>query len=139
MVLIRLAKTEDCKECCKLSQIKELSVADGSYVSEDYFKVMTEEDEMFFVAEEEGKIVGYVLGEPMKDSLAFLSLLTVEKALRGKDIGKRLLAKLEEQCKKKKLNPIILYAPKFNENTIVFYNKQGYMQGEDYVQFMKIL
>ena len=76
MVIIRLAKIEDCDACCKLSEIKELATADGSYISENYFQKNVDEDEMFFVAEEAGKIVGYILGEPLKDNLAFLSLLS---------------------------------------------------------------
>lgn len=139
MTTIRLARIEDCKACCRLSEIEELQTPDGGSISENYFKKNIDDDEMFFVAEENDEIVGYILGEPMKDNLAFLSLLTVDESHRGKGLGKQLLAKFEEQCKKKRLNPIIFYAPKFNENTTAFYNKQGYMQGKDHVQFMKIL
>lgn len=139
MITIRLAKLDDCKACCELSQIKELACADGSYISKNYFEKMVDKDKMFFVAEENDKIVGFVLGEPMKDNLAFMSLLTVDKSKRGKGVGKKLLTKFEEQCSNKKLNPIIFYAPKFNENTIAFYNKQGYIQGKEYIQFMKML
>lgn len=138
-MIIRLAKPKDCKACHELSKIKELEVADGSYISEDYFKKMVDKDEMFFVAEKDNKIIGYLLGEPLKGDMAFLSLLAVDESQRGKGIGKQLLNKFEEQCKNKKLNPIIFYAPKFNKNTLHFYNKQGYMQGKDHVQFMKIL
>jgi predicted N-acetyltransferase YhbS len=78
MVNIRLAEIKDCEACCRLSEIKELETADGSYISEDYFKKIVDEDEMFFVAEDSNQIVGYILGEPMKVNLAFLSLLTVD-------------------------------------------------------------
>jgi len=139
MVKIRLAKIEDCTACCNLSKIKELATPEGGHISENYFKKNVDDDEMFFVAEEDGKIVGYILGEPLKDNLTFLSLLTVDESQRGKGLGKKLISRFEEQCRNKKLNPIIFYAPKFNEDTIAFYNKQGYMQGKDHVQFMKIL
>lgn len=139
MTNIRLAKIEDCNACSKLSEIKELAAADGSFISENYFKKNVDDDEMFFVAEDNNQIVGYILGEPLKDNLAFLSLLTIDKSQRGKGLGKQLIVKFEEQCRNKKLNPIIFYAPKFNENTIAFYKKQGYMQGKDHVQFMKII
>jgi aspartate carbamoyltransferase regulatory subunit len=45
-------------------------------------------------------------------------------------VGKKLIAKFEEQCLKKKLNLIIFYAPKFNENTIEFYKSQKYSESE---------
>ncbi|MFP4424278.1 MAG: GNAT family N-acetyltransferase [Candidatus Woesearchaeota archaeon] len=139
MVNIRLARIGDCKPCCKLSEIKELETPGGGFISENYFKKNIDDDEMFFVAEDNDEIVGYILGEPMKDNMAFLSLLTIDKSQRGKGLGKKLLAKFEEQCHSKKLNPILFYAPRFNENTIAFYNKQGYIQGKDHVQFMKVL
>lgn len=137
MVKIRLAKIKDCKACSKLSEIEELKTANGEFISEDYFRKNVDEDEMFFVAEENNQIIGYILGEPLKGNVAFLGLLTVDKSQRGKGIGKKLLAKFEEQCHNKKLNPIFFYAPKFNENTIEFYNKQGYIQGKNYASFIK--
>jgi len=139
MVVIRLARIEDCKACSKLSEIKELAIADGTYISENYFKSNVDDDEMFFVAELDSKIVGYILGEPMKGNMAYLSLLAVDTKIRGKGIGKKLIAKFEEQCKTKGLNEVLFYAPKFNENTLAFYAKRNYSQGKDHVQFFKTL
>lgn len=137
MVEIRLAKLEDCEACAKLSEIEELKTPDGEFISTEYFKENIDDDELFFVAEDEGKIVGYIFGEPMKSKMAYLSLLAVDKSRRGQGVGKLLLAKFEERCKELELNPILFYAPAFNENTIAFYNKRGYVQGKNYSSFIK--
>lgn len=137
MVNIRLAKIEDCKACAELSKIKELET-NGDYVPEDYFKLLVDDDEMFFIAESENKVVGFIVGEPMKGGLAFMSILAVDTSLRGKGIGKKLVETFRKKCYEKGLKFIVFYAPKFNENTIEFYKKQGFNEGKLHVQFTEV-
>lgn len=137
MVNVRLAKIDDCKACAELSKIKELET-NGDYVPEDYFKLLVDDDEMFFIAEFENKIVGFIVGEPMKGGLAFMSILTVDTNLRGKGIGKLLVEAFRKRCDEKGLKFIVFYAPKFNENTIEFYKKQGFNEGKLHVQFTEV-
>jgi ribosomal protein S18 acetylase RimI-like enzyme len=136
MVKIRLAKIEDCEECYKLSRIEELRPAGSDFISKGYFELFVDENKMFFVAEESGKIVGYILGEPMKGNLAHLGLLTVDQTLRGKGIGKNLFEAFKNRCDKAGLKEILLYAPKFNENTLNFYRKLGFKEGKEHIQFL---
>ncbi|MFH1064585.1 MAG: GNAT family N-acetyltransferase [Candidatus Woesearchaeota archaeon] len=127
----------DCKRCAELSEIDELKTAGGKFLPEGYFKIFVDDDELFFVAEEEGKLLGYILGEPMKGNMAFLGLLTADKGSRGKGIGKKLIAAFRNKCDEKGLKFILLYAPKFNENTIEFYNKCQFTQGKEYINFLE--
>ena len=135
---IRLAILEDCKGCAELSRIEELRPADSDFISEGYFRTFIDRDKMFFVAEEEGEIIGYILGEPMKGGLAYLGLFTVSKGFRGKGIGKQLLSVFRKRCDEKKLKVLILYAPKFNKDTLKFYKKCGFKKGKEHIQFLEV-
>ncbi len=139
MVNIRLARIDDCLICSELSKIEELMIANGSYVSEDYFKNFVDSDELFFVAEIDNNIVGYILGEPIKGNLAFLGLFTVEIKHRKKGIGKNLINTFSKKCKSKGLLEIIFYAPSFNKDTIEFYKKQGFIEGKSHTNFYSVL
>ncbi len=137
MVEIRTAKAEDCKRCAELSKIEELRPAGSDFISEEYFHIFVDEDEMFLVAEDEGKIVGYILGEPMKGSIAHLGLLTVKSNLRGKGIGRELVEAFRRKCDEKGLNFILLYAPTFNKRTLDFYRRCGFKEGKEHLQFLE--
>ena len=137
MVKIRLSKLKDCKKCVELSRIEELRPAGSDYISEGYFRIFVDKDEMFFVAEENGKIVGYILGEPMKGKLANLGLLAVDPNFRGKGVGKKLVESFRKKCDEKGLKFLLLYAPKFNKNTLEFYKKCGFKEGKEHIQFLE--
>jgi len=139
MLKIRPARNDDCKKCAEFSQINELRTAGGRYISEEYFRECVDDDEMFIVAELDEEVVGYILGEPMKGNIAYLSLLTVSGNHRGKGIGKKLINAFLKRCEKKSLSYISLYAPKFNEKTITFYENCGFTRGKDHMQFEKVL
>jgi ribosomal protein S18 acetylase RimI-like enzyme len=137
MIKIRSAKLKDCKKCSELSKIKELKTADNSFISENYFRCFVDTDDMFFVAEEKENVIGYLLGEPLKGNLAFLSLLTVDKEHRNKGIGKKLIDRFKKRCDKKKLNYLVLYAPEFNKKTHKFYKSNNFIQGKKLIQFIE--
>jgi ribosomal protein S18 acetylase RimI-like enzyme len=137
MLKIRSAKIEDCKKCSELSRIKELEITNNKYISEDYFRCFIDDDDMFFVAEENKEILGYLLGEPLKGKLALLGLLTVNKKHRNKGIGKKLIKEFKKRCDKKGLNYLVLYAPKFNKNTQEFYKRNNFKKEKDLIQFVE--
>ena len=130
---IRLAITKDCKRCAELSRIQELKPTIGGYITSGYFKNFVDKDKMFFVAEENNQVVGYILGEPLKGKLALLGLLSVDKKVRDKGIGRQLVEKFRKRCKQKKLTYTLIYAPSFNKKTIDFYTKCGFKKGKEHV------
>lgn len=137
MVQIRLAAIDDCARCAELSRIEELRPAQSDFISEGYFRLFVDDDEMFLVAEDFGTVVGYALGEPIKGNMALLGLLAVDKSVRGKGIGKKLIQAFRERCDEKGLKFIILYAPQSNENTLEFYRRCGFTEGKGHVQFIE--
>ena len=138
MVKIRHATLKDCKKCAELSRVPELELPLEKYISEKYFKLFVDEDKMFFVAEDNNKIVGYILGEPMKGRLANLGLLAVDKKFRGKGVGKKLVDAMRKRCDEKGLTYLLLYAPKSNKKTLEFYRKCGFKEGKNYIPFVEL-
>jgi ribosomal protein S18 acetylase RimI-like enzyme len=138
MVTIRLATLDDCARCAELSRIEELRPGDGEFISELYFRGFLDSDELFFVAEAEGVVIGFILGERMKGSVANLGLLTVSEDCRGLGVGKELLRAFRDQCDVLGLRYLFLYAPLFNEDTLAFYSRQGFIQGKSYAQFVEV-
>ncbi|MBA6151334.1 GNAT family N-acetyltransferase [Gelidibacter maritimus] len=91
---IRSATLEDLES---VHQIETLSFDDGSYppfVLRQFFDIS---HEYFLVAEDEGKILGYVLGNINKNtSQGWVLSLGVHPESRGKKLGKLLTEKLVE-------------------------------------------
>ena len=134
---IRLAVTDDCSQCAHLSKIAELTCADGTFVSIEYYKKLIDVDELFFVAEDNGIVIGLILGEPLKGNLALVSLFTVAKEYRGKGIGAKLISTFEKKCQENDIKHIMLFAPSFNESTVEFYRKKQFIAGKEHIIFWK--
>ena len=134
---IRKATEKDLKHCEELSRITELQLDTRKYPDKKYFREFL--GALFLVAEENRKIVGYVLGEKEKAGLSSLNLMTVDKKQRGKGIGKVLLEKFCENSRKLGLKEVYLFAPKWNKQTLGFYEKNGFFKMKHYVYFIKDL
>ena len=100
-----------------------------------YFKKKISEKNGFaFVAENEGKIIGYLCGSIRKSPYDYriisryaeLDNMIIEKKFRGREIGERLVLEFLKWCKIKKTNVISVNASAQNENGIKFYRKMGF-------------
>ncbi len=87
-IKVRPGVVSDCEMCAQLSRIEELDSPGADYVPAELFEAHIDDDEMFLVAEVEGKVVGYVVGQPMKGDWAYISLLTVDSEMRDKELAK---------------------------------------------------
>lgn len=80
-----------------------------------------------FVAEEDGKVVGfalyYIRYSTWKGQRLYLEDLLVTEALRGKGIGSLLFDSLIEECKIKKYSGMVWQVLDWNEPAINFYKK----------------
>ncbi len=116
-------------------------IIDDSEAVDEYSKECRErikrEDCVFFVAEEDGKIVGYVLGEIEKPghhyiykNRGYVVDAFVSKEHRGKGVGEKLTKKLLEWFKSKGIKWIKVSAYTINTPAIGFWKKMGF---KDYV------
>lgn len=92
MIDIRNALLDDLK---KVHEIETLSFHDGSYPLFVLRQFLDISEDYFLVAEEEGKIIGYALGNlSIKDQQGWILSLGVHPEARGKKIGNALTKKL---------------------------------------------
>lgn len=82
---------------------------------------------VFLVAEENGKIVGYLGMKPVLDE-GYISNVAVTNSARGKGIGSALLQKLDEYAKENGIRTISLEVRPSNAPAIALYEKFGYKQ-----------
>ncbi len=134
-ILIRPALFQDCETCALLSRIEEHAIPGGDHIPVDFFAANIDADEMFIVAEENGQVMGYVLGQPMKGGYAYLSLLAVDAGMRSRGLGKMLVDAFLRRCIEKKILFVSLFAPSFNERTLKFYRTIGFEQGREHLEF----
>lgn len=103
-MIIRKGKKSDSKNCLKLQKLDKRSY----WRSIDFERSVTNKDVVFLVAEEDTKIVGYILGfiVPTKRTEALLHETRVDKRKRRKGIGTKLVSAFCKDVFKKKVKDI---------------------------------
>lgn len=136
---VRAAIKKDIKKCVEVGKVPELELTTGGYVEEEDLERWLDKD-LFLVAEMNKKIVGYVIGEHMpKSRVDMVWFLVVKEELQNQGIGGQLVEVFEENCRKRKINVVILYSTTKNKKAEKFYLKQKYDKGDKYIEFVKVL
>jgi ribosomal protein S18 acetylase RimI-like enzyme len=139
MIKIRKATLRDCKDCFELSKIPELANPSGEPSHIWWMEAFVKEKQLFFVAEENKKVLGFTMGEIATGKIAFRHMTVVKKEYQNKGIGKRLAKKFEDECRKRKVKAIMLYGYAKNKKTIQFQISQGFEKGSLTYEFIKFL
>jgi ribosomal protein S18 acetylase RimI-like enzyme len=85
-----------------------------------------------FVAMEEGKIVGVILSGH-DGRRGFIYHTAIEKASRNRQIGKALVAAVEEAMKKEGIHKIALVVFRDNAQGNLFWERQGFSERKELV------
>jgi ribosomal-protein-alanine N-acetyltransferase len=110
----------------KILEIEKLSFPYREAWSKEYFKILYQKNpEEFIVAEENGKVVGYTIGQLKNDSAEIISL-AVAPNWRKKGIGKALTEFLINHFRGKKIKEIFLHVRTKNEVATSFYQNLGF-------------
>ena len=139
MVKIRKAKLKDVNSCLELSKIPELLNPDKTPSHKWWIEAFVKEKQIFFVAEENYEIIGFIMGERTAGNIAIFHSLVIKENYRNKGIGTKLIKTAEEECKKRKIKAIMLYGYADNKKAISFFEKKDYIKGALTCEFIKFL
>lgn len=138
MVAIRPAAIADIPECEKLAHDPFLRFPTGGYPDANYLKEYIS-DHYFLVAEQGGKIVGWILGEPLKSHGAALWFFVVDEQYRKQGFGSKLYDEFEKHMREAGREWIFLTSHLENPIAQDFYLKKGFIKGEPHFEMAKNL
>lgn len=138
MITIRPATLKDISECEKLAHDPHLRFPTGGYPDANYLKEYISEH-FFLVAEQDEKIVGWILGEPLKSLGAALWFFIVDEQNRKRGIGSKLYDEFENHMRQAGREWIFLTSHVENPIAMDFYIKKGFVKGEPHFEMAKNL
>ena len=118
---IRRVRTEDVNE---LMRLEEGSI-EHPWTSEDLMKLATDQNKAGFVAEEDGKIIGYIGLSFILDE-AEIGKLVVDKDFRRQGIGGSLIEEVKDFLKDQGIAKVFLEVAEDNESAKALYLKSGF-------------
>jgi len=135
---IKNCKKEDIRQCAKIARTPELMLPGKIYPDEKYFRKVLASDSLFLIAKDGKKVLGFLIAHNIIGMSSFLDTLAVSREIRGKGIGKMLMAEYERLVKIKRIHYIFLFALNTNENTLRFYEKNDFESSKhDYKMYSK--
>ncbi|SFC55454.1 ribosomal-protein-alanine N-acetyltransferase [Alkalibacterium subtropicum] len=93
---------------------------------EQYKDTLDRDDLVFFVAEVEGQLVGYIGGKLLLDE-AEIYTIVVSKRFQKKKIARALVERFKEECLVKGIEAIFLEVRKSNKKAQSFYRKNAFV------------
>jgi len=141
---IRKGKLSDSRELLQL--LKSTPEVQLSWEGNTYTKewvnasLIGKEHDFVLIAEENKKIVGFLIAELWKKKkYSFLSDLFVKPDYRKKKVATMLVNEYEKMCRKAKLNSITLLVLTGNKRMQKFIEKRRYKRGNEFYIFEKRL
>ncbi len=121
-VMLRRAQQKDLR---KIHQIEKLSFKYP--YSLNYIRLLLIlSPELFYVAEVDNEIVGYIVGLIEYENIGHIVSIAVHPKWRRRGIGSKLLMKIEEEFKKRNIKVFVLEVEVNNKPAISLYEKHGY-------------
>lgn len=137
---IRVANLSDCKEVYELTKnTPELVNPSIEPPNLWWIESFIREKQVFYVAVEDNRVIGYILGERTSGNVGLMWMITVTEEFRGKGIGKKLLFEFENECRKRNLKAIVAYGYSNGEKVLNMLERNNYHKGNAYYEFVKLL
>lgn len=113
-----------------LDAVPDLSILANPHAVKEKYRVnlirwLNEFEDLAFVAEKDGSVVGYVMGETSND-MAWIQDIAVAPQQQGKGVGNKLLQKELEALTKRKPKTVIVEVHWKNAAAIPFYYQNGF-------------
>lgn len=120
-VVIREAQTSDIKEVVEIEEVS----FENPWSKPSFFRMIVDEATRFWVAELDGRVVGYIVYWIVEDE-AHIANIAVHPEMRGRGIGKKLLEKVLVDSEEKNVSCINLEVNEKNEVAKNLYFKYGF-------------
>lgn len=132
MIKIRKYEKEDKERVIKLVRkvlfeifnTEAENIEDLENIEQEYF----ENNGVFYVVEDNGKIIGTIAVKKEEDNIARIKRMFIDKEYRKQGIGQRLLDRIIEFCKNKGYKKIILSTHQQMQEAIEFYKKNEFKE-----------
>ena len=98
-----------------------------SFNSVEAFKNHSKSGSLFFYMTYNHEVVGYMAITPESNFL-FINKLYILKDFRGKGLAKKTMQFIEAKAKILSLSSIVLFVNKYNTNSILAYEKMGFVK-----------
>jgi len=128
-MIIRKAKIKDCSACYELCRTPELLPLFRKFPARQWIESFVKEKQIFFVAEDSGKIVGFTMGEKTTGKEAIWQILLVKKEYRNLNIATKLLETVEKEYRKRGVKYVWVYSYAKNKEVNSILDKKGYKKG----------
>ena len=138
MVTIRPAQLQDIALCERMAHDPILRFPSGGYPDSGFLKDHLNSN-YFLVAEADGKVVGWILGEALKAHGSALWFFIVDEPYRKQGVGTKLYEEFEKVLKKDGREWVFLTSHINNTAAKEFYLKNGFVQGEPHFEMAKNL
>lgn len=136
---VRKANTKDIDQVYELCKNPALLNPSWEPPKKWWIEAFVKEDQIFFVAEEDNKIIWFILWERTTWNIWYLWMISVREDHRGKWIWNLLLNKVQEECIKRWLKVIIAYAYEWNPTISNMLDFQGFETWELFRERVKFL
>jgi GNAT superfamily N-acetyltransferase len=133
---IRPAKLADCPACEALGHVPEIAIAPDWFLPLEYYQQVVRGKHIFLVAEVNGQIVGFTIGEKIVAGILG-QYIVVEKKYRRHGIGVALIKATENEARKRKAYFVLAYAVAKSAGIQRAFKILGYRRGQLTYEWMK--
>ncbi|AUM63703.1 MULTISPECIES: GNAT family N-acetyltransferase [Brevibacillus] len=123
-MIIRTFRLGDYAAITRIWQETELNRTDTETM-DSLAKQLAWDSDLVMVAEEDGEVVGVIVGT-IDGTRAYFYRLAVSRSSQGRGIGRKLVEALENRFHQRGVNQILIMVNQANEQVLPFYQAMGY-------------